>query len=101
MTAPKTLDPVTPPKGRARLEARVASEKKERYERAAALEGRSLTDFIVTHLDSAADEVINHQHRITLSARGAEAFVALLLNPPEPNEHLRAAFEFRRQALVK
>lgn len=98
MAAPKTIDNTTTNK--ARLEARIPVEKKELFEQAAALEGLTLTDFIVGHLEPVAEEIVCHQHRIQLSARGAEAFVELFLNPPEPNEHLRAAFDFRRRSQV-
>jgi uncharacterized protein (DUF1778 family) len=102
MAAPKTVDRATTTKGqgRARLEARITREQKELFERAAALESRTLTDFITTHLEPIAEEVVSQHHRIVLSARGAEAFVELLLNPPAPNDNLRAAFDFRRKSQV-
>lgn len=98
MAAPKTVDSAT--SGKARLEARITREQKELFEQAAALEGRTLTDFITAHLEPIAEEVVSHHDRIVLSARGADAFVELLLNPPDPNENLRAAFEFRRRSRV-
>lgn len=43
---------------RERLEARISPEQKALLERAAALEGRSLTDFVVASAQAAAHETI-------------------------------------------
>ncbi len=82
-----------------RLEARVTEQQKELLQRAADLSGRSLTDFIVSSLQSAAEETIRTHQVIELTARSTEAFVNSLLNPPAPNERLRAAAR-RYQELV-
>ena len=76
---------------RERLEARVTEQQKELIQRAADLSGRSLSDFIVGSLQSAAEETIRSHQIIELTARGTEAFVQSLLNPPAPSERLRAA----------
>lgn len=95
MAAPKTID--TTAASKARLEARVPIEKKERYERAAAQEGHTLTDFMIAHLDIAADEVLGRTEVTVLSPRDSELFVRTLLNPPEPNESLRKGWEDYRK----
>lgn len=95
MAAPKSIDNTSTSK--ARLEARIPVEKKERYERAAAQEGRTLTDFMVAHLDIAADEVLSRTEVTVLSPRDSELFVRALLNPPEPNENLRKGWEEYRK----
>lgn len=74
-----------------RLEARVTAQQRELIQRAADLSGRSITDFIVSSLQSAAEETIRAHQVIELTARSTEAFVNSLLNPPAPNERLRAA----------
>jgi uncharacterized protein (DUF1778 family) len=74
-----------------RLEARVTREQKELFKRAAALQGRSLTDFIVNSVQEAAVRVLQEREILTLSARDQEAFVSALLNPPEPGQRLQAA----------
>jgi uncharacterized protein (DUF1778 family) len=74
-----------------RIEARVSREQKELLERAAALEGRSMTDFIVTSAQEAATQVITRHELLRLSPRDQVEFVEALLNPPAPNEALRAA----------
>ena len=75
-----------------RLEARASVEEKEVIQHAADLEGRSLSEFVVMRAYEAAQQVIREQEAITLSPRASRAFVEALLNPPAPNEHLRAAF---------
>ncbi|MBI4320891.1 MAG: DUF1778 domain-containing protein [Chloroflexi bacterium] len=82
-----------------RLEARVTRQQKELVQRAADLSGRSLTDFIVSSLQSAAEETIRTHQVIELTARDTEAFVSSLLNPPVPNERLRAAARRYRQIM--
>lgn len=76
-----------------RLEARVSAELKERLSHAAALEGRSLTEFITSHLEEAACRAIEAAARWELGQRDREEFVQALLQPPEPNPALRQAFE--------
>ena len=88
---------VAPPTKRERLEARVSPDQKELIQRAAALTGRSLTDFVVSSAQAAAEEAIRTHAVIRLSARDTAILVEALLNPPEPNEALRAAAEDYRR----
>lgn len=75
----------------ARLEARVTIEQKALLQKAAALTGRSLTDFVVTGAEELARRTIL-EHQVTkLSARDAERFVEALLKPPEPSARLKSA----------
>jgi uncharacterized protein (DUF1778 family) len=83
---------------RERLEARVTPEQKVLFAQAASLQGCSLTDFIVRSAQAAAEETLRSQ-QIILSARDTALLVEALLNPPEPNEHLRAAFRRHRELL--
>jgi uncharacterized protein (DUF1778 family) len=76
---------------RERLEARITAEQKELFQRAADLSGRSLTDFVVASVQEAAQEVVRRHDVIVLSPRDSLRFVDALLDPPEPNERLRAA----------
>jgi uncharacterized protein (DUF1778 family) len=69
----------------------VSQEQKRLLERAAALEGRSLTDFVVASAQAAAVEAIQRHEVITLTARDSLAFTQALMHPPAPNEHLRVA----------
>lgn len=74
-----------------RLEARVTREQKQLIERAAELEGRSITDFVVASAQSAARQVIQDHEILKLTARDREVFVQALLNPPKPTDKLRQA----------
>lgn len=86
---------------RERLEARVTPEVKALIQRAADLTGRGLTDFLVSSARTAAEETIRTHEVIRLSARDSAAFVEAFLNPPEPNEKLRAAAEDYRRFVGK
>ena len=72
-----------------RLEARVTAEQKSLIERAAALQGRSVTDFVLTSVQDAARRTIEEHHQFALSVRDSEAFVDALLNPQPINDRLR------------
>jgi uncharacterized protein (DUF1778 family) len=68
-------------------------------ERAAALEGRSVSDFVVSTGHAAATEAIRRHEVIALSPRDSAACVEALMQPPAPNEQLRATLR-RHQALI-
>lgn len=76
---------------RERLEARVSPEQKALLVRAAALQGQSLTDFVVQSAQVAAETVIRDRAVLTLTARDTAVLVEALLNPEPPNETLRTA----------
>jgi uncharacterized protein (DUF1778 family) len=82
---------------RERLEARVTPEQKALFQRAADLTGRSLTDFIVSSAQIAAEEAIERHHVINLSVRDSLIFAEAILNSAEPNENLRAAAQRYRE----
>jgi uncharacterized protein (DUF1778 family) len=71
------------------LETRLTAEQKRLIERAAALQGRTVTDFVLTSLQDAAKRAIEEHHQIALSMRDSEAFVDALLNPTPVNDRLR------------
>jgi uncharacterized protein (DUF1778 family) len=75
----------------ARIEARVSPEQKELFERAAAIEGVTLTDFAISSMQRAAARVVQEHTIMELSVHNQRAFVEALQNPPEPNEVLREA----------
>lgn len=72
-----------------RLEARVTAEQKNLIERAAALQGRTVTDFVLTSVQDAARRAIEEHSQLALSMRDSEAFVNALLNPKPVNDRLR------------
>ena len=75
----------------ARLEARVSSEQKQLFERAADLQGRSLTEFVVRSTQEAAQEAIREHELMSLTARDTKAFVDALMKPPAPAKRLKQA----------
>ncbi len=75
----------------ARIEARVKTEQKELFERAAAITGVTLTDFAISTMNQAAISVIQEHSTLELSIRNQRAFVNALANPPEPDQALRNA----------
>lgn len=77
--------------GNSRLSLRIAAADKAVLLRAAALQNTDLTDFIIRHGVKAAREVIKQAERMPLSERDSLRVLALLENPPPPNEKLLAA----------
>lgn len=74
-----------------RLEARISKEQKELFQRAADLQGRTLTDFMITALQEAAMKAIQEHEMMILSVQDRKVFVEALLNPPSPSAKLQAA----------
>ena len=68
----------------ARLEARIAPDVHEILKRAAEIEGRSLTDFVVAAASAAARQTIEQQGVLNLSLESAQLFASLLADPPAP-----------------
>ena len=81
-----------------RLETRVTADQKSLIETAAALQGRTVTDFVLTSLQDAARRAIEEHQRLDLSVRDSEAFVAALINPQPVNDRLRETARRYRQA---
>jgi len=76
-----------------RLEARISPEALRVVKRAAELQGRSVSDFVVTAAQEAARRTIEESHLIRLSMEDQERFAGLLLDPPDPSPALRQARE--------
>lgn len=72
-----------------RLETRVTADQKTLIERAAALQGRTVTDFVLTSVQDAARRAIEEHQRLDLSVRDSQAFVEALINPKPVNDRLR------------
>jgi uncharacterized protein (DUF1778 family) len=66
----------------ARIEARIAPDALRIVRRAAELQGRSLSDFVVAAAQEVAHRTIDEAQVIHLSVEDQERFVELLLNPP-------------------
>ena len=66
----------------ARIEARIAPSALRVVKRAAKLQGRSISDFVVAAAQEVAHRTIDEAQVIRLSIEDQELFVELLLNPP-------------------
>ncbi len=69
-----------------RLAARLSPTQKALLEQAAAIRGLTLTEFVVTSAQAAAEEVLRERVIIELTARDTAVLVEALLNPPPLNE---------------
>jgi uncharacterized protein (DUF1778 family) len=83
----------------ARLEARISTELHAMLKRAAELQGRTMTDFVVAAVQDAAQHAIEQAEVVRLSLADQECFAQALLSPPEPAPALQRAFERRRRLL--
>ena len=82
-----------------RLEARVSKAQKNLFLRAAELQGRSLTDFLIASGQEAAERLLRAQDVLTLSERDRKNVVAALLAPAAHGKALRqAAKRYRERA---
>jgi uncharacterized protein (DUF1778 family) len=80
-----------------RLEARISPDALAAVKRAAEIQGRSISDFVVAAAHDAAMRTIEETHIIRLALEDQQAFVRALLNPPEPAPALRRARDAHRR----
>ncbi|QUS62489.1 DUF1778 domain-containing protein (plasmid) [Synechocystis sp. PCC 7339] len=85
------MTPTPKSQSMARLEARINPETKALMQKAADLEGRTLTDFVVSSAQAAACKVIERHQILQLTLEESVVFVEALLDPPEPNNALKLA----------
>lgn len=76
-----------------RIEARISPDALQAVKRAAELQGRSVSDFVIAAASEAATRAIAESHLIRLAVGDQERFANLLENPPEPSPALRRAKE--------
>ena len=72
----------------ARIEARIAPDALAVVKRAAEMQGRSVSDFVVAAAQEAANRTIEETQIIRLSVEDQRAFAEAILNPPEPTPAL-------------
>src|SRR5260370_808713 len=82
-----------------RFDARLNEEQKTLIQRAADIEGRTMTDFVLHSAETAAERTIEERAMLILSARESEAFVDAILHPAEPGPVLRAAARHYKTAV--
>jgi uncharacterized protein (DUF1778 family) len=82
-----------------RIEARIAPDVLAVVRRAAEIQGRSLSDFVVAAARDAAERTIEDTQIIRLSLEAQEAVADLILDPPPPGPALKRAFEAHRELI--
>jgi uncharacterized protein (DUF1778 family) len=87
IAAPRTFKPQS-----ARLEARISQDLHMTVKRAAEIQGRTMTDFVVHALQMAATSAIAQSDHVRLSVADQEAFANALIAPAKPNAALKRAF---------
>ena len=83
----------------ARLEARISADLHAMLKRAAEIQGRTMTDFVVSAVQLAAQDAIETAEVIRLSLADQECFAKALLAPPRPAPALKRAFARRRKLI--
>lgn len=83
----------------ARLEARLPGDVYALLKRAAEIQGRTLTDFVVSAAREAAHKAVEETDIVRLSVEDQRVIADAILNPPPPVPALKRAFERRRKLL--
>lgn len=83
-----------------RIEARISREALRMVRRAAEIQGRSISDFVVAAAQEAAQRAISEVELLKLSSSAQEQFISLLLNPPRPAPALARAFKRHRSLIA-
>lgn len=83
-----------------RLEARVPQPIKSLIGRAAALEGRSITDYVIATLERDAVKVVREHEILQLSTADSQAFARAMITPPKPNRALKGILSRHAQTVA-
>lgn len=83
-----------------RLEARITTDLHALLKRAAEVQGRTVTDFVISAVQEAAQRAIEQSEVIRLSLADQKCFADALLSPPQASPALKRAFT-RRKKLVR
>ena len=83
-----------------RIEARIAPHALKIVKRAAEIQGRSVSDFVVAAAHEVATRTIEDAHIIRVSVEDQRAFAEAVLDPPPPSTGLLKAAEAYR-TLIK
>lgn len=87
------------PVATARLEARISPDLHSMLKRAAELQGRTMTDFVVSAVQDAAQHAIERAEVVRLSLTDQQSFAQAMLSPPAPAPALKRAFARRKKLL--
>ena len=82
-----------------RITARLPRSTRSIIERAAAIYGASINQFIVQAAVERANEVLQSMETVKLSSRDALVFMDALANPPEPNKKLLEAMRAHKRLI--
>jgi uncharacterized protein (DUF1778 family) len=80
-----------------RLEARISPDALGVVKRAAEIQGRSVSDFVVAAAHDAAQKAIAEAHIIRLSLEDQRRFAEALIDPPPPSPAMRRAAAAHRK----
>lgn len=83
----------------ARFEARVSPEIHLLLKRAAALEGRSLSDFVISSALSVAKKTVEQNDILHLTINDQMLFANSLIDPPSPNAAMQKALSLSTELL--
>ena len=84
----------------ARIEARIAPEVLAVVKRAAEIQGRSVSDFVVSAAQEAAHRTIEETQIIRLSVEDQRAFAEAILNPPPLTPAMESAIKRYRKVIA-
>ncbi|AWV01137.1 MULTISPECIES: DUF1778 domain-containing protein [Burkholderia] len=82
-----------------RFEARIETDVHAVIRRAAEIQGRTMSDFVVSAAREAAQRAIADAEIIRLSVTDSERFAQAILSPAEPVDALKRALERHEQLL--
>lgn len=83
-----------------RLEARISTDLHALLKRAAEVQGRTMTDFVISAVQEAAQRAIEQSDLMRLSLADQACFADTLISPPKATSALKRAF-VRRKKLVR
>ena len=83
-----------------RVEARIAPEALAVVRRAAEIQGRSISDFLVAAALKDAHQTIEDTQIIRLSVQDQQRFAEMLLTPPPLAPAMKRALKARRQLII-
>ncbi len=86
-------------RGEERIPARMPTAVYDRVVEAAQAVGATLNQFLVQSALEKANEILERERVIKLSANAAKSLFDLMDNPPEPGERLKAAMQRRKVVL--
>ena len=76
-----------------RINLRLSEAAKRRIERAASVEGKTVSAFIVSSALENAEKTVRRHETVALAREDTTRFFDALSDPPPPNHRLRAALE--------